>query len=50
VQLNAGAAIYVSGLAATLKEGVAKADGVIASGAAKTKLDQLISLSNSSSI
>jgi len=47
VQLNAGAAIYVAGLAATLKEGVAKADRVIASGAAKAKLDQLIALSNS---
>ncbi len=47
VQLNAGAAIYVAGLASTLAEGVAKADNVIASGAAKTKLDQLIALSNS---
>jgi len=46
VQLNAGAAIYVAGLAATLKEGVAKADRAIASGAAKAKLDQLIALSN----
>ena len=47
VQLNAGAAIYVAGLATTFEEGVAKADGVIASGAAITKLDQLITLSNS---
>ncbi len=47
VQLNAGAAIYVAGLAATLKEGIAKAGRVIASGAAKTKLDQLVALSNS---
>jgi anthranilate phosphoribosyltransferase len=47
VQLNAGAAIYVAGLAKTLEEGVAKADQVIASGAAKAKLDQLIALSNS---
>jgi anthranilate phosphoribosyltransferase len=47
VQLNAGAAIYVAGLAKTLEEGVAKADRVIASGAAKSKLDQLIALSNS---
>jgi anthranilate phosphoribosyltransferase len=46
VQLNAGAAIYVAGLAGTLEEGVAKADQVITSGAAKTKLDQLIALSN----
>jgi len=47
VQLNAGAAIYVAGLAGTLEEGVAKADQVISSGAAKAKLDQLIVLSNS---
>lgn len=47
VQMNAGAAIYVSGLAATLKEGVARADQVIASGAAKIKLAQLIEMSNS---
>ena len=46
VQLNAGAAIYVAGLTNTLEEGVKKADQVIASGAAKTKLDQLIALSN----
>jgi len=46
VQLNAGAAIYVAGLAATLKEGIAKADQVIASGAAKDKLQQLIQVSN----
>src|SRR3990170_969286 len=47
VQLNAGAAIYVAGLSGTLEEGVAKADEVIDSGAAKTRLDQLIALSNS---
>jgi len=47
VQLNAGAAIYVSGLANTLEEGVAKADQVIVGGMAKAKLDQLIALSNS---
>lgn len=47
VQLNAGAAIYVAGLADTLEAGVAKADQAITSGAAKTKLDQLIILSNS---
>ncbi len=46
VQLNAGAAIYVAGLAGTLKEGIAKADQVIASGAAKNTLQQLIQLSN----
>jgi anthranilate phosphoribosyltransferase len=47
VQLNAGAAIYVAGLAKTLEAGVVKADQVIASGAAKAKLGQLIALSNS---
>jgi len=47
VQLNAGAAVYVAGLTATLDEGVAKAGRAIASGAAKGKLDQLIALSNS---
>jgi anthranilate phosphoribosyltransferase len=47
VQLNAGAAIYVAGLTSTLDEGIAKAGQVIASGAAKNKLDQLVALSNS---
>ncbi|MGA7594446.1 MAG: anthranilate phosphoribosyltransferase [Gallionella sp.] len=47
VQLNAGAAIYVAGLAGSLQAGVEKADQVIANGAAKAKLDQLIALSNS---
>jgi anthranilate phosphoribosyltransferase len=47
VQLNAGAAIYVAGLANTLQEGVSKADQVIASGAAKNKLEQLVAVSNS---
>jgi len=46
VQLNAGAAIYVAGLAASLHEGVSKAGVVIASGAAKNKLAQLIQISN----
>lgn len=46
VQLNAGAAIYVAGLADSLGNGVAIAGQVIASNAAKTKLDQLIALSN----
>ena len=47
VQLNAGAAIYVAGLAASLAEGVKKAGEVIASGAAKNKLEQLMQVSNS---
>ena len=47
VQLNAGAAIYVAGLVGKLQDGVKKAGEIIASGATKTKLDQLIALSNS---
>lgn len=43
VLLNAGAAIYVAGLTVTLKKGVEKAREVIASGAAKKKLEALIS-------
>jgi len=46
--MNAGAAIYVAGLAKTLEEGVEKAEQVIASGAAKEKLHQLIKISNQS--
>jgi anthranilate phosphoribosyltransferase len=47
VVLNAGAAIYVAGLVASLAEGVQKADEVIASGAARTKLDALAAMTNS---
>jgi anthranilate phosphoribosyltransferase len=46
VQLNAGAAIYVAGLSTSLAEGVKKAAEVIASGAAKHKLAQLIAISH----
>jgi len=46
VLLNAGAAIYVAGVASTLAEGVNKAAEVIASGAAKQKLGQLVQMSN----
>ena len=46
VALNAGAAIYVAGMAQTLAEGVAKAQSVLASGAATAKLQQLIAFSN----
>ena len=45
VVLNAGAAIYVAGLAASLAEGVQQAAQAIASGAARRKLDELIKLS-----
>jgi len=47
VTLNAGAAIYVSGLTLTLEAGVRRAAEVIASGAARSKLDQLIAFSRS---
>ncbi len=43
--LNAGAAIYVAGLATTLKEGVAMADDAICSGLALGKLNELVSFS-----
>jgi anthranilate phosphoribosyltransferase len=46
VLLNAGAAIYVAGLADTLAHGVKKAGEIVASGAAKNKLQQLIQVSN----
>jgi anthranilate phosphoribosyltransferase len=42
VALNAGAAIYVCGLAKTLKSGVERASQAIKSGAAKQKLDEFI--------
>lgn len=42
VALNAGASIYVSGQAATLVDGVDKAFEMIASGAARAKLEQFI--------
>ena len=48
VLLNAGATIYLAGLADTLENGVGKAAEVIASGAAKDKLAQLVRVSNAS--
>jgi anthranilate phosphoribosyltransferase len=42
IVLNAGATIYVSGIAATLADGVAMAEDVIASGQALEKLKQFI--------
>jgi len=47
VALNAGAAIYVAGLAETLADGVAKARAVLASGEARIRLDELVRLTNS---
>ena len=48
VQLNAGAAIYVAGLADSLANGIKKAGEILASGAAKAKLAQLVEISNQS--
>jgi anthranilate phosphoribosyltransferase len=42
VALNAGASIYVAGLADSLESGVVRASEVIASGAARRKLNELI--------
>jgi anthranilate phosphoribosyltransferase len=47
VALNAGAAIYASGIADSLQAGVDAAKQAIASGAAKQKLKDLIEVSNS---
>ena len=46
VKFNSGAAIYVAGLADSLEAGIQKAEEVIASGAAKAKLEELVKLSN----
>lgn len=46
VALNAGAAIYVSGLADTLEQGVIQAQDAIGSGLAAAKLNELVQLSN----
>ena len=47
VALNAGASIYTAGLAASHVEGVKKALAVIASGAARKKLDQFVAFTKS---
>jgi len=47
VSLNAGAAIYASGIVDSLQAGVAAAKQAIATGAAKQKLTELIEVSNS---
>jgi anthranilate phosphoribosyltransferase len=46
VLLNAGAAIYVADRAQTLGEGIAQARDVLRSGAAREKLQQLVTFSN----
>lgn len=47
VKFNAGAAIYVAGLADSLAAGIEKAEEVISNGKAAAKLDALVNLSNS---
>jgi anthranilate phosphoribosyltransferase len=47
VALNAGASIYIAGLAPSMAEGVKKAQSVIASGAARKKLDSFVALTKS---
>lgn len=49
VQLNAGATIYVAGLSNTLESGVQLAAEVIASGAARNKLRQMVQFGNTNS-
>lgn len=46
VLLNAAAAIYVAGMAASLEQGLEKARAAIESGAAKAKLRELVEFSN----
>jgi anthranilate phosphoribosyltransferase len=46
VLLNAGAAIYVSGIAPSLMDGVERANSVLQSGKAKTTLEALVGISN----
>ncbi|MBA2690101.1 MAG: anthranilate phosphoribosyltransferase [Burkholderiales bacterium] len=46
VIINAGAAIYVAGLAASLHDGVDRARDVLASGAPRAKLQQLVAYTN----
>lgn len=47
VAMNAGAAIYVSGQAHSLEDGIASAFDALASGAARQRLERLVALSNS---
>ncbi|WP_086930936.1 anthranilate phosphoribosyltransferase [Agarilytica rhodophyticola] len=42
IKLNAGASIYVSGVASSLQEGILMAEDAIASGAAKEKIKELV--------
>jgi anthranilate phosphoribosyltransferase len=46
VVLNAGVALYAANVVDSIEAGIARARDALASGAAKTKLDQLISTAN----
>ena len=46
VALNAGAAIYVSGVATTFKNGVTMARDVLAAGLAREKLAELVRITS----
>ena len=48
VRLNAGAALYIAGLAASVEEGISKAAHSIDIGAAKTALEKLVEVTNAS--
>jgi anthranilate phosphoribosyltransferase len=50
VVLNAGAAIYAANITDSLEAGIARADALIANGAARAKLDALIAYSNTAKI
>ena len=47
ISLNAGAAIYVSGLTASLQSGIDRANQVLSDGSSQKKLDEYIKVSNS---
>ena len=46
VLLNAGAALYCAGVAASVVEGVRKSREAVASGAAMAKLSQFVAMTN----
>lgn len=50
VLANAGAALYVAGIASSIRDGVERARESIASGAAASRLDQLVALSNAQTV
>jgi anthranilate phosphoribosyltransferase len=50
VALNAGAALYVAGLADSIADGIALARNTLASGAARAKLDQFLAITRELSI